>query len=151
MTISRIRGTGKPGFLMGQLRRRLGRSFERTCRLSQGQLRRRLGRPFERIYRLSQNPWAPQCSSQLQRKLCYSQHSESSKLGIWVAFPRSNYRLHKRLQHSLKTTIAVEISVAIESTSLWIPMYPTGMAKFTSTSSRVELRNTKDGSRRYKI
>jgi hypothetical protein len=50
---------------------------------------------------------------------------------------------HTQQPHSLKKTSAVEKSAAIMSTSLPNPKSPTGMAKSTSTSSRVEAQNIK--------
>jgi hypothetical protein len=46
-------------------------------------------------------------------------------------------------QHGLKKTSAVEKSAAIKSTSLLNPNSPSGMAKATSTSSRVEPKHIK--------
>jgi hypothetical protein len=51
-----------------------------------GEPRRRMGRPFERACRISRNSRALQC---LQR------YSENTNAGEWVKVQRSNYRLHE--------------------------------------------------------
>jgi hypothetical protein len=149
-----------------------------------GQLWRRLGRPFERACRLSHKSRALQVPQR---------YKVNRKLGTWVATQRINYKFYKQgktssttpsriqaleslgfewklpcgwrkgtpktrsldddvQQHGLKKTPVVEKSTAIKSTSLSKPNNPFGLAKSTSTLSRVEpqdIRRVEAGDERF--